>query len=131
VQIGADVRLLGPGTTWQPGPFYFDVDGRIGLFQVSADTAFNLLPSTGGSFPAGASFSKNNSLIYELGATLGYQLTPNWDVHVGYRWLSIADALFAGDYAVAANAQSSQNIVPNTRRFNLQMGTIGTRVTFP
>jgi hypothetical protein len=39
--------------------------------------------------------------------------------------------MFAGDYAVAANAQSSQNIVPNTRRFDLQMGTIGTRVTFP
>jgi opacity protein-like surface antigen len=131
VQIGANVRLLGPGTTWQPGPFFFDVDGRIGIYKVNADVLFNLIPSTGGSFPSGTTFSKSNSMIYELGATLGYQITPNWDVHVGYRLLSITDALFANDYAARATALATAAAAPDTRRFNLNMVTIGTRVMFP
>jgi hypothetical protein len=131
VQIGADLRVFGLGTSWQPGPFYLDLDGRIGLFHYKADTDFSLLPSTGGSFTGGASSSKSNSPIVELGATLGYQITPNWDIHAGYRFISVRDAIMAGDYAVTATAQSSQNIVPDARGLSLHLVTIGTKVMFP
>ncbi len=129
-QIGADIRLLGPGTTWQPGPFFFDLDARVGLFHVSADSAFLLLPSTGGGFPGGSSFSKNTSLISEFGATLGYQLTPNWDIHTGYRLLIAQNVVTANDYAIAATAQSTQSAVPSGRQMNMNMFTVGTRLTF-
>jgi opacity protein-like surface antigen len=129
-QIGAEVRLLGPGTTWQPGPFFVDVDGRVGYYHVTANSSFLLTPSTGGQFTGGAPFA-HNSFIYEAGVALGYRIVPNWEVRVGYRYISIADALFAADYAVAATAQSSQAIVPNTRRLELHMATVGTRLVFP
>jgi hypothetical protein len=129
-QVGAEVRLFGPGTTWQPGPFFADVDARIGFMSVKANTVFALLPSTGGLFTGGAAFS-SKSTMYELGATLGYRILPNWEVRAGYRFISIEDGLTANDYAIAATSQSSQNIVPGTRRLDMHMGTIGTRVMFP
>jgi hypothetical protein len=131
IQIGADVRLFGPGTSWQPGPFYLDIDGRIGLYHLDRKTDFVLLPSTGGSFTGGASASKSTSPIFELGATLGYQILPNWDIHAGYRFISVRDAINAGDYAVAATAASSQAVVPDARGLNLHMVTVGTKVMFP
>jgi hypothetical protein len=130
-QVGTEIRLFGPGTPWQPGPFFADVDGRIGYYHVSATTNFLLAPSTGGTFTGGSTFSRSNSMIYELGATLGYQVTRNWEVRVGYRFISIADALTANDYAAAATAASTQAVVPNTRRLDLNMATIGTRIVFP
>lgn len=130
VQIGADLRLLGPGTSWQPGPFFFDLDARVGLFHVSADSAFALLPSTGGSFTGGSSFSKNASVISEFGATVGYQFTPNWDIHAGYRLLIAQNVVTANDYAVAATAQSTQSAVPSGHQMTMNMFTVGTRFTF-
>lgn len=130
VQIGADVHLIGRGTTWQPGPFYVDLDGRAGLYRVRANPDFNLLPSTGGSFPAGTSFSKSSSPIYEVGATVGYEITSNWDIHLGYRLISIQDAMSANGYAISSTANSSQTAVPNRERLNLNMFTIGTRFTY-
>ncbi len=131
-QVGAEVRLFGPGTSWQPGPFFADVDARIAFMNVKASTAFALRPSTGGLFTGGVpQFSKDNSTVYELGAVLGYRILPNWEVRAGYRFISIEDGLTANDYVIAATANASQNVIPDSRRINLHMGTIGTRVMFP
>jgi hypothetical protein len=129
-QIGAEVRLIGPGTPWLPIPFFVDVDARIGSFHTNAITGFNLLPSTGGSFPGGASFASSGSQTYEIGVAVGYRISPNAEIRVGFRRLSIADALFANDYAAAALAQHSQSIVPGAQRLNIDMATIGSRLFF-
>ena len=129
-QFGAEVRLFGPGTPWQPGPFFADIDGRIGYYRVSANTDFTLVPSTGGLFTGGNIFTRHGS-IYEAGVTLGYQVTPNWEVRAGYRFLSIEDGLFVADYVVASTANSTQAAVPAPRRLDLHMATVGTRLIFP
>jgi hypothetical protein len=126
-QVGIDARLFGPGTPWEPGPFFGDIDARVGSFNVSATTNFNLLPSTGGSFPAGSSYSQNNSRIYEVGGAVGYRFGSNLEIRAGYRALVVPNALFASDYAAASTAQNSQAIVPNPRRLTVQMATIGAR----
>jgi hypothetical protein len=92
---------------------------------------FSLVPSTGGLFTAGAKFARDNSPIYELGVTAGYRFAPHMEVRVGYRRISIADAMLASDYAAAATTQSNNSAVPNTRRLNLDMMTVGGRFEFP
>lgn len=126
-QIGAELRLFGPGTPWEPGPFFGDVDIRAGSYSVSAVTNSDVVPSIGGSFPGGSSYSQTGVKMYEYGGALGYRLGYNLEFRVGYRYMSIPDALFASDYAAASTAQGSQNIVPNPRALNIQMVTAGMR----
>ena len=129
-QIGLDARLFGPGTPWERGPFFGDVDARIGWYKVTATTNFSLVPSTGGFFGGGSTFSQDNSRIYELGAAVGYQFWSNFEIRVGYRFIAVPDALFASDYVAASTALSSQNLAPNPRLLTIHMATIGARVMF-
>jgi hypothetical protein len=119
---------LGRARRGKPGPFFGDIDGRIGTYDVNATTNFNLIPSTGGSFPGGSSYSQTGVKIYEIGGAVGYRLGSNLEFRIGYREIHIPDALFANDYAVASTAQSNQNIVPTPRPLNIQMATAGVRV---
>jgi hypothetical protein len=131
-QIGAEARLFGPGTSWAPWPVFADVDARIGLLSVSGSTNFDLYPSTGGVFgPYGASFNEAEEVMSEFGASLGYQLGPNIELRAGYRFLSIPDAPFSGDYAAASTAAHTEDLLPGPRRLDLQMVTIGTRILLP
>jgi len=129
-QIGAEVRLFGPGTSWQPGGFFGDIDARVGYYNVKGDSIFSLLPSTGGSFNGGATYSAN-ALGYELGATFGYRISPNIELRAGYRYLSIENVLFANDYFAQATANATQNANPSPRNLTMQMATFGTRIMFP
>jgi hypothetical protein len=128
VQIGAEARLFGPGTPWAPWPVFADVDARIGDFNVSGSNKFGFYPSPGGSFLGGSSFSREGQVIYELGASLGYQLTQNIEIRAGYRFLAIPDAPFAADYAIAATSAYSASVAPSPRTLDLQMVTLGLRM---
>lgn len=129
-QVGAVARLFGPETPWLSTPLFADVDVRAGYFDATG-TVNSWLGASGVLYTDQSTVNRSDIPIYELGATIGYRVTSNLELRAGYRYLAIADAMFANDNFARSNAITGASFVPATRRLDLQMATIGFQLMLP
>ena len=107
---------------------YVNLDVRGGaLFEKNTDS-FNLLPSTGGSFPGGGGASKTSSFI-EAGAVIGHRL-GHYSLEAGYRIFYVDEIPDGTGYAAAALASFGQSMPPTYHNLVVQTVTLGVKAQF-
>ena len=88
-------------------PFKLDAALKAGIYGNVADNAFNLLPSTGGSFPSGGSGS-DVAFVGEIDVTGSYCITEHIAIRGGYQVLWMDGLSLATNQAANALANFSQ-----------------------
>ncbi len=123
-QLGAKVAL------WNlEGPFSIDAVFKAGVFANSVDNNFNLLPSTGGSFPGGATGTAT-SFLGEIDLMAMYRFTAHLALQGGYQVLWLDRLSLATDEAATATANSTQNGLTTTGDLFAYGATAGVVVTW-
>jgi hypothetical protein len=92
------------------GPLRVTSTMKAGAFGNTANNNFNLLPTTGGSFPGGASGTQA-SFVGEINVMASYAITSHLGVYGGYQLLWIDRVALAADQAAAATANHTQNAI--------------------
>jgi hypothetical protein len=95
------------------GPFSLNCGFEAGVYNNSASNSFNLLPTTGGSFPGGA-LGRQTAFVGEIDVTAVYQLTRHIALQGGYRMLWADGLALATDQAAVATANGTQNGLTTT-----------------
>lgn len=101
-QAGLAARVF-EGSVLSPSlaGFYGDVVGRWGLYRNSARLAH--LPVGVGGAVSSEKTDSANATVLELEAKVGYALSPNADLHVGYRYLRFDRVVLAPDNYTSVN----------------------------
>jgi opacity protein-like surface antigen len=129
-QVGFDARVFGPGTPFNPfSRVFLDVDARAALLRSKADAFFSVNQAIGPAFTSAGS-STRNTVMYEVGAALGVQVTPNVELRGGYRYLDFAGAVLSPDLIVQTDVVNTL-INTNQQNLRIQAATFGIRAKFP
>jgi opacity protein-like surface antigen len=129
-QIGAEARVFGPGTSFNPlGRVFLDLDARIAYLRLHSGQTFSVVQNIGPPFLANGSLEKN-TYAYELGAMLGFEVTPNVELRAGYRYFTLQNAIAAPDLVAATDVLNAVINAP-TSRLSVSAVTVGLRVLAP
>lgn len=103
LQAGIALRVL-DGADLSPAiaGLYGDVTGRIGRYR-NADTMTTTTTGVGGALPLVAAGDSARTTAIEIDATIGYRLSPNASVYVGYRYLKLEGLALAPENFQSAN----------------------------
>ncbi len=88
-------------------PFKLDAALKAGIYGNVADNAFNLLPSTGGSFPSGGN-GTDVAFVGEIDVTGAYCITDHIALRGGYQVLWLDGLALASNQGANATANLSQ-----------------------
>ena len=103
LQAGIALRVL-DGADLSPAiaGLYGDVTGRIGRYD-NADALTTTSIGVAGAVPFIAASDSARTTAIELDATIGYRLSPNASVYVGYRYLKLEGLALAPENFQSAN----------------------------
>jgi hypothetical protein len=107
-QLGGKFKLWKVG-----GPLSIDAVFKAGIYANSADNNFNLLPSTGGSFPGGATGTAA-SFVGEIDIMATYAFSSHISLQGGYQMLWIDRLALGTDEAAAATLNHTQDAISAT-----------------
>ena len=103
LQAGVALRVLdGADVSPAIAGLYGDVSGRIGRYD-NADSLTTTTTGVGGALPFIAASESVRTTAMELDATVGYRLSPNSSVYVGYRYLKLQGLALAPENIKSAN----------------------------
>jgi hypothetical protein len=103
LQAGVALRVLdGADVSPAIAGLYGDVSGRIGRYN-NADSLTTTTTGVGGALPFIAASESVRTTAMELDATVGYRLSPNSSVYVGYRYLKLQGLALAPENIKSAN----------------------------
>jgi hypothetical protein len=92
------------------GPLSVDASLKGGVYGNDASNAFNLLPSTGGSFPGGSDDS-DVAFVGDVNLTGTYELTRHVGLYGGYQLLWVDGVALGSEQLATSTAVSSQTVI--------------------
>lgn len=123
-------QLGGKLALWKlDGPLSIDAVFKAGVFANSADNNFDLLPSTGGSFPGGETGTAA-SFVGEIDVMATYAITNHISLQGGYQMLWIDRLALATDQAAAATLDHTQDGLTTTGDIFAYGATAGIEITW-
>lgn len=123
-------QLGGKFALWKmDGPLSIDAVLKAGVFANSADNNFDLLPTTGGSFPGGATGTAT-SFVGEIDVMATYAVCSHISLQGGYQLLWIDRLALGTEEAAAATLNGTQDAISATGRIFASGATAGIVLTW-